>query len=316
MNDDRRMEPPQDPRQDPDRSGRPSRRTELLRAAADSELTAEQRAEFEAHLRACPADASVVAFEKALRGAIAETRIDGPSAELRARIEGMRGAAVRPVGLAVEDGQGLRFRLVRRRWTWLALAAGVALVAGVTYRMAFAPPPRPSGGVLVNPDHRSALVSFVTGQHDECELHAQLVGRRFRIGPLQAAPPALSKIIGAAPDLGQIEASGVRYLGAAECAVPGRGASVHIVLDAGALSESDGEGRTPLVSLFVQQDHGELNLEPGRTYRMVPREFGAGPAEIFVWRKGGLVYFLVSTSAEKLDAVRLGLGGAEPTGSI
>lgn len=314
MNDDRRM----DPRQDPGRSGGPSRRTELVRAAADDEVTTEQRAEFEAHLRDFPADGSVVAFERALRFAVAETRIDGPSADLRARIEGMRTAAPRRVGLAVEGGQASRFRLVRRPWTWLALAAGVALVAGVTYRTAFAPPPRPSGGVLVNPEHRSALVSFVSGQHEECELHAQLVARRFRIGPLQAAAPVLSRIIGAAPDLGRIEASGVRYLGAAECAVPGRGASLHIVLDAGVPSESDGGGRTALVSLFVQQDHDELSLEPGRTYRMVPRESGpgAGPAEIFVWRKGGLVYFLVSTSEVKLDAVRRGLGAAEPTGSI
>jgi hypothetical protein len=64
------------------------------------------------------------------------------------------------------------------------------------------------------------------------------------------------------------------------------------------------------VSLFVQEDHSELTLEHGRTYHMRPR---AGPPQardtaVCVWRKNGLVYFLVAATSEILEAARTNIG--------
>jgi hypothetical protein len=80
----------------------------------------------------------------------------------------------------------------------------------------------------------------------------------------------------------------------------------------------DDGGERSMVSLHVQQDSGELGLEPGRTYLLVDRDPGpdAAGARIFVWRREGLIYFLAASSERAIEAARLALGAAEPTESI
>ncbi len=292
----------------------PSRRTALLRAAADGQLSPADQAALRDHLAAHPEDEAVIEFERALREGVGQWRAEPPSAALRARVAEIAKSAhavadpVPPV-VAGKVGRG------RAALRWLAIAAVVALVSVPIVRVMTAPGPLPGPGEIITASHRASLCSFVRSQHSDCEVHEQMVRERFRIATLGEAPEAFRGILGAAPDLGDLEHSGVRFLGAMECAVPGRGTSVHLVLDAG----DPGQTADPsaYVSLFVQQDHDELALEPGRTYRML-RNAGEidAPAEIWVWRKDGLVYFLVAPSEQNLDAARTALGAMAPSATL
>jgi hypothetical protein len=161
------------------------------------------------------------------------------------------------------------------------------------------------------------------------------------------------EILDAAPDLDRLAASGLQYIGAARCAVPGRGSSVHLVLrlprqDApGDARPADHSNSKELVSLFIQQDRGELVIEPDRTYSVTadgpdetgdpaktgsparndrianpttPRQDSAdatsSPQQILVWRRAGLIYFLVARTPTNINAAREALSIPEPSGVV
>ncbi len=278
----------------PTHDERIDRRTELLRAAADGELTAADAAALDAHLRAHPEDRAVIDFERRLRREIAGAAEGHATDDLRARIEAMRSA-----------DEPIPVRPRRTRQAWLALAACLALALGAVYILAPRPAPHPAPGQVVAGAHRASLVSFMRSQHEDCETFAEILAQKFPV-VLERAPEALGAILGAPPDMGELASSDVRYRGAAECAVPGRGRSVHIVLEA-----PSGE----LVSLFVQQDHDELELEPGVAYWFL----GDGvphACRVLTWRRDGLVYFLVSPSTNDIDAARVALRANAPSGVL
>ncbi len=297
-------------------SEHPSRRTTLLRAAADGELTAAGEQELRAHLAARPDDRAVVAFEQQLRKSIASAALGHPAPQLKERIQHLcAGARARESSpLSVQTAAP------RCHWqtAWLAIAASVALVAGIAYLTVRWPHALPAPGELITPTHRVSLVSFVSSQHEECELHADMIGSKLRIDSLGKAPAAFREVLGREPDLGRLAQSGLRFMGAGPCAVPGRGRSVHMVFDAGADPARREGGRTALVSIFVQQDSGELAIEPGRTYRLVPNEgpSSTAAAEIYVWKTNGFIYFLSSTSGPALETARLALGAGAPSGTL
>jgi hypothetical protein len=236
-------------------------------------------------------------------------------------------------------------------------AAAIAILAGSGgLWLAFQSySPLPTGSQQIAPSHRLALVAFVSEQHRECEIHAELVARRFLIAPLQAAPRPLMEILDAAPDLDRLAASGLEYIGAARCAVPGRGSSVHLVLriprpgSPGDVRPADSSSSKELVSLFIQQDRGELVIEPDRTYSVTanpdgPAETGdpaktgepakngrianptspgqdsadatSPPHQILVWRRAGLIYFLVARTPTNINAAREALSIPEPSGVV
>lgn len=287
----------------------PSQRTVLLRAAADNELSASQTHSLDLHLHAAPRDRDVIEFERRLRTEVAaaassETTPDALRRSIAALVVGPSTASPRPQ------------RSIRPLW---ALAAAcVALAATVFVAASRFPARLPSGGEIVNSSHRAALTRFLGWQHAECEVHADAIRQRFDIGPAADAPEKLARIVQHTPDLGSIRSSNtqnVEYLGAARCAVPGRGESVHIVL--GYRDPVAGKSRQ-LASLFVQEDFNELSLEPGRTYHMRPRsgEWDGRDMTVCVWRKDGLVYFLVGTSADALEAARHCVGAEPASGEI
>ena len=299
-----------------------SRRTTLLRGFADGELSDAEVVELQQHLEAYPADRVVIEQERRLREAIAQGEAGKAPALLRDKVERIRQesrkAESEPLAVQRTGSQrgGWRFR----RALVVGLAASLAMAIGLI--VLTRPAPLPVQGEVINAAHRSSVSRFVNAQHGECELYARLVAERFTIGPVSAAPSELAKILGIAPSLGDLAAgaggpAGVEYLGAARCAVPGRGDSVHVVLAVGGVAPDSG-GRASLVSLFVQEDKGELRIEPGRTYFMTPKagEWNGVPTSILVWRREGLIYFLVGTSADKLEAARIELGAAAPMGQV
>lgn len=274
----------------PHGSGAPSRRTELLRAGADGELQERDRHELAEHLATHPGDAAVIEFERRLRTELARAAAeDEPPADLRARVERIA-APPRP-----------------KRLAWRLAAAAALLLGAGTWWWTSSLPPLPTGTQLVVPSHRSSVVSFVRAQHDDCTVYQDLIAGRFRLADPAHDPSALVSILGRAPTLGDLDAAGVRFLGAARCAVPGRGASVHLVLDASASSAGSPDPEA-LVSLFVQQDRGEFAVEPGLTYRIAQTTTASRPGGVYLWRRDGLLYVLVSNGMPSLEAARLALG--------
>jgi hypothetical protein len=85
-----------------------------------------------------------------------------------------------------------------------------------------------------------------------------------------------------------------------------------------------------IASLFIQQDTGTLPIEDGRMYTVLAPADAAGPAastgpaaaatahlpEILVWRRDGLLYFLVCNSAIVREASLLALQPPEPGGTL
>ncbi len=286
---------------DSNRDDPPTRRAALLRAAADGEIGPSEAGALEAHLLHSPEDREVIAFERRLREQIAAAAPSHAAPDaLRRRVEALSTSP--------------RTNLAGRRWSarslWAVAAASVALAAAGIFVASQIPARLPSGGEVVNTSHRAALTRFLGWQHAECEVHADSIKQRFDIGPASDAPTKLAAILRREPDLGAIRTgadNGIEYLGGARCAVPGRGESVHIVLG---YRDPETAGVRRLASLFVQDDHNELALDEGRTYHMRPRagEWNGRDMTVCVWRRNGLIYFLVGTSAEALDAARRGVG--------
>jgi|GEM_PF-1040104 len=294
-------------------------RTELLRAAADGELTPTQAADLERHLAAHPNDQRVVEFERMLRSSIAATAWEAAPVALRDRIVAMSSTAT-------TDRNSLHFPSAKTRphrrfhqaGRWLALAASIVIVAGGAFVILGynAGPSR----VAITQQYRTSLVSFIGAQHDECEVHADMIGMRFKMTKLVDVPIEFARVLGSAPDISHIESSGFKLLGAGSCAVPGRGKSVRMVLEAPADTHAGhaGDGRGSLVSIHIQQDTGEVNLESGKTYRLVDTRAAAGPAaaEIFVWRRDGFIYFLTSKSEPAIQMALAAFGAEAPSGTM
>lgn len=306
------------PRSDTADRSRVSARTELLRAAADGELTPVQTAELDRHMVAHPDDQRVIEFERELRVSIAASASETAPAALRDRIAAMSSAAG-------TDRTSLPFPSVstrpHRRFSqsvrWLAMAASVAIVAGGAFLILRQPGTGLTGGAQITQQYRTSLVSFIGAQHEECEVHADMIGMRFKTTKLGDVPAEFGRVLGSAPDIGHVEEGGFKLLGAGPCAVPGRGKSVRMVLESTADAQSNG-GRGSLVSIHIQQDTGELSLESGKTYRLVDKNAASASAsaEIFVWRRDGFVYFLTSKSEPAMQMARAAFGAKEPSGTI
>jgi hypothetical protein len=293
-----------------------STRTGLLRAAADDELSAAQRAELNRHLAAHPEDRLVIEFERGLRQSVAGAGVsEAAPSRLRERILALRqGGEDRsriPLAPASQARRGSPWVI-----GWLAVAASVAIVvAGALVAVRHAGFVRPDG-VVIDPSLRASLVSFIRSQHDECEVHADMIGRRFKTTRLDDVPAEFARVLGTAPDISCLRLPEFRLLGAGPCAVPGRGKSVRLVLECTADRVGAGE-RGPLVSIHIQQDTGEIDLEPGRTYRLTdPRPTADVPSEILVCRRDGFIYFLTSRSQPAMQMARAALGAPEPSGML
>lgn len=305
------------PRDHGDDQSSVSVRTELLRAAADGELAPAQAVELERHLAAHPDDQRVIDFERGLRASVAACASEVAPAALRARIVATNSSGTQPASLpfpAINARSNLRFF---RSAPWWAAAAAVSLLTGGAFVILRQPGSGPAQGVQIPQPYRTALVTFIGAQHNECEVHADMIGTRLRTTELNRVPREFGQVLGSTPDIGNIDQHGFKLLGAGPCAVPGRGKSVRMVLESTAGDQPRG-GRGSLVSIHIQQDTGELNLEAGKTYRLVDKLATPGSAapEIFVWRRGKFIYFLTSKSEQAMQMARAAFGAEEPSGTI
>lgn len=296
-----------------------SDRTRLLRAAADAELIDAQQVELQRHLELYPQDKEVIEFEKRMREMIELDSHTAAPESLHKRIRAMsQTACPETVSVASQSPanshSSIRFPRPSR---WFAVAASLAIVAGGSFMLIRPAHTLQTDNHQITPQYRSALVSFIHSQHEECELYTDLIGERFKTTDLDSVPSDFSRVLGGTPDIGHVQQYGFKLLGAGPCAVPGRGKSVRMVLESTESSQL-GDGAEPLVSVHIQQDTGELNLVAGKTYQLIDQTLlpGETAAAIYVWRLDGFVYFLTSSSKPTLQMALTAFGVQEPSDTL
>ena len=260
-------------------------RAALVRAAADDELTPDERRALD---RARAADGSIdarIAFEHALRervaGAMAEPA--RAPASLRASIEAM----VRDQHEQASTVGPTRTRS-RRFWvsgpTWLAAAASLALLTAVTVvmRTPLGSSLAPRIGAPVAAQLLNAS-NFIVQEHGRCSAFDSYFDHKFTVRDASRASDTVVELLGQPPVRIRLDQVGYQFTGIGACKVPGPGASVHMLYRPIATDR-------PTLSLFIQNAVGQTDVESGVRYRLQ----NTGGTPVLVWREGSLIYYLFS----------------------
>jgi hypothetical protein len=149
-----------------------------------------------------------------------------------------------------------------------------------------------------NPEPRSAgkgeLAAYLSDEHKAAFREGTRLDQKFTLTEASGLAAGLQSWVGNSKTLEELcPAGGVKLLGAGKSAVPGAGESAHL-----RLTSDTGE---PL-SLFVKQ-YRQLPKLDERAYTLPGRG-----AVIEVWRRGGLVYYLVANTPEGLGVLRTSMG--------
>jgi len=274
----------------------------LLRRAADDELNPGERATLDAHLKAHPEDAQRIEFERRLRAACGRvmSRVTTP-AKLGRHVQGA-------VALERRQREGLFMAQTRRRsfWAGARRAMSVAALLAIGALASFMFQQVPLGGHAEAYDLR--LAGFVNAEHARCCTNSGYSHRKFAVADLSEVPDAFAELLGSRPEVTGLEGTNIEFAGAGRCAVPGRGASIHMLFRV-----PDPDGGEPVeASIFVQEDLGDLDLADGVTY-VIEGGASARNLPIYVWKRGGLVHYLLSDEKDACDRLCRALGVPEPT---
>ena len=259
-----------------------------LRAQADGEIPG--------------SDDPRVAFESELRGAVGRVmRTDGAPDSLRANVVSiLRDTPIREGGVltsALGDTRNRSF------WSgamgWAAIAAVAALATSLLIMSGRTTPSQPGipGGVLAQ------AANFVVGEHEMCDVYSDRFEKKFNAKSESEAARSAIEILNKVPDvmslpIDGLHEAGYEFAGLGRCGVPGRGASAHLIYE-----NKKMPGLT--LSLFVQIDTGDVDLQEGTSYVHKAKAGSAGciasapsaePGEdsrkLVVWREGGYIYYL------------------------
>lgn len=286
---------------------------ELIRLAADHELTPDLQAELDRR-RASEAsvDAQVtsgIMAEQRLRdSAIRALEVPAPSQALRESVAAIV-AESRANAESVADGVEARSSETRDQSFWasfnntavgrsIGAMAAVFLVGFVLFIMG-----APTGGLFGGTTLQAREVAaFIDREHNRCSMDPEDAYGKFTAESMDAIPTQFTELLGTGfevEDLILSRVEGLTFVEAGRCRVPGsEGKSVHIRF------ETEGHPECPdksLVSLFIQPDTGFLKLDEGKAYSLNPtgEEPQVGEAKsIIAWTRGGMLYLIVSDRAE------------------
>ncbi len=263
---------------------------ELIRCAADGELTADQESALRALLASRPEVAKAIEFERTLRTRVGEvmSRDGNAPAEVRAKVAQVLGR--NDVVATIGAGRP------RRRWV-VRLAAAAVLVLAVS--MIFIQPWRSRNIDLADRVSRVSLLAHVEREHIRCSELGGHFKSKMSVDELAPAEGFVEGYLHASIDSLDLSRVGYRFVAIGECSVPGGGRAVHGLYQA----ESDS---APL-SLFVQQDTGSLQIDAGKCYVLAAPRPQDSP--LAVWRDGSLIYYLVVPKDRPCGEVVAELGG-------
>ena len=283
---------------------------DLLRRAADGELTEAEQQQLDAHLADHPADSARIETDRALglRAAEVMGAVSAP-AGLAERVK----AAVHAEQIA--ERIETQAPATRDRSIWrggggvLALAAAAAMLVTTVLIV------RPGAEPPVDGPFVTA-VQFVGEEHVHCVSDLTHAARKFVVADTEKLPEAVQGVTGRTVDLSHINelvAAGFDFEGAGGCGVPG-GPAFHLSFVGAEGSEWAGQR----VSVFVQAAEAP-RLQEGVTYKAVRgSESGSdsesayedsdtsethaegsvceGAASVYFWKSGDSVFYLVTDS--------------------
>lgn len=268
----------------------PSDRTRLLRAAADGGMTPAEQKALDAHLAQHPEDAAVITFEQRMRSELGRSfSTEAAPTGLEERIRRMTSEA----------------RPRRRRVIQLLVAAAVLAVTALGIR-------------LLQRDAeefgfagRSGLVRFLATHPHDCPITIERTMEEFHVRHFVGAVSELGSLLGRAPVLGDLAGNSLEFKGMGHCGIPGNRVSMHLLFSGAAGSSLEGA----MLSVYVQPDDGRLPITDGATYRLMPKAQEFSELEMFVWRRDGLAYFVVTPDAHAGETV-LACAGAPPVSAV
>ncbi len=190
------------------------------------------------------------------------------------------------------------FWTAKRRRFWTIGAVLILITGGVvlgTYLVAS----RPEG--VPREAARGELSAFVSDEHKAA--FKEGAKPKFPVSDEAALGDSLRDWVGSRLTMEELfPGGGVKFMSAGKSAVPGAGESAHLRLGAGEVK----------VSVFIKQYRKLPVLEDGAAYTLAGRNLGAEAPPITVWRRGGLVCFLVAENAAAMKALREGMRAPEP----
>jgi len=278
-------------------------RGEAIRLLADRELSESEIRSICSETFGEDAEARILC-EQALRSRIA--KVMGESAPPCPK--GVREAVQRLcAGAGDEDAPPsieIEPAVTRGRGFWstartLALAASLAMLVAASVLLWPGNPASPFAPTSAPFDAtRARLATFIDSEHDKCATLGDYFDRKFKDATPAEAERFATEHLGVAPHRLSLESQGYRLAGIGMCAVPGQGASVHI------LYKSD---RARSVSLFIQEAKADRELDPDICY-CIPVE---GGAVLQAWIADGLIYYLYSGEGSPPRDVRAALDAPE-----
>lgn len=283
-----------------------------VRAVADGEATPEQRKALEAaRARLSPRDAAAldatVAAERSLRDATGRCMRDACPpcpADLRGRIAAAasaeRGAAPSsaPAPVDRDDNRGpFVLAMFRRNWAF----AAAALIALVAIASLFALPILAPRYNTWPPDAaaRQSLVSFLGQEHGNCAPMGRYADLKLQVREPVAAAEFISRWT---PDARAVMNAGgdeYAFLGVGRCAVPGAGASMHMVLAPAA----PGHGA---ISVFLQDASSRTPDAMPRTIAQLGET--ADGQVIRAFAHGECLVYVVAPTDEDAERIAKNLG--------
>lgn len=225
-----------------------SETTNLLRRAADDELTSEEVQALESHLAARPQDQEFIAFERRLRGAVGRVMGDvSAPQDVRAAVQAqVAQPALRLAGTAAA-APGMRRGAPRRLLAPSGLAAGFVLLVGAAVVIGL------SGRAdwfdwfrapQIEISSEDGALGFPIDEHRRCESDATYAQKKFTLHSREQLEKHLASELHWDVSLPDLTAYGYEFADAGDCSV-GRGTvdSVHLRY----ASESDA------VSVWIEQ---------------------------------------------------------------
>lgn len=280
-----------------------------LRAAADGEI---------AHPTASSKDdASRIAFERGLRAACSRAMQGAPAPDsLRQSVlQAMRAEPFGTLKIAGAQSHEPPQRAAQAsddgpisfpsRPPWmrfgLAVAAMLAIAAGAFYvqRSAVLTPVTP---VMLGEQRATILADFANEQHQQCADFGPAFEGKMTARTVAEAQKAAIELLSHVPEVLELKSdalakAGYQFAGLGRCHVPGTGRSAHLLYK----PDSTVAPGAPVVSLFIQEDTGELTMDDFCAYRKE-----GDPTKkrccMTVWRSDGLIYYLVTPKGTPPEA--------------
>lgn len=287
----------------------------LLRAGADGELSASDRACLDALIAADPELAARVDFDRGLRGACGKAMTTGGCPEaLRQKvlaIAGESGSDAAPAPAAPVAGSTSpasaphaaerMAEQTRRASFWsgsrglMGIAAAMLMtVAGVLVWQSsgLSGPGGFGGGVVTPTSYRQQVAEFITKEHARTSSPAAAARKFVHTDPEEAQAWFVDTLGDGLTLIGlnqPVEA--VTFKGAGKCGVPGwaYGKSAHMRIEV--LSDT---GEPITVSVFVTPPSESLPMETGKTYAIDMTACGIEGYSVLAWSDGVANYFLVA----------------------